>query len=183
MKLSILILSLYSRVDFLKNLLEIIARQDTQCLSQTEVLISSDNGTKTIGGKRNELLRVAHGEYVVFCDDDDEISDDYLERIFEGIRQDVDHVGIAMLYNPDNGPKKKVLCSKNHIWEEKNGVYLRGAQHVCPIKTEIARKVVYPEINFGEDHAYGNKINQYIETEFLIEEPIYFYNFRSNKTK
>lgn len=183
MKLSILIPTLYTRVHYLNILLHIISAQDPQCLKETEVLMSSDGGIKSIGQKRNELLQAAKGEYLVFIDDDDEISMDYLECIFEGIMLGVDHIGIAMRYIPDNGPEKLVSCSKEHTkWGEEDGVYLRTVQHVCAIKTSIARQVSYPNTSFGEDEAYSKEITPLIQTEHLLTTPVYFYKFRSNKT-
>ncbi len=183
MKLSILIPSLYKRYHLLNMVLEGINSQNAECLEQTEVLINTDCGKKPTGTKRNELLRSASGEYVVFIDDDDLISWEYLQLIFEGIKKDVDHIGISMIYQEDGGPEKMVRCSKQYGgWGEENGVYLRTAQHVCPIKREIALQVKYPDISFGEDKAYSDQINKLIQTEHLIATPIYYYKFRTIKT-
>lgn len=182
MKLSILIPSLYSRKASLSELLDLIGRQDSECLKHTEVLVSIDGKAKTIGQKRNELLASAKGEYVVFIDDDDVISFDYLHLIFEGVNKGVDHIGIAMLFQPNNGAHKLVLCSKDYAWEEKNNVYYRSAQHVCPIKASIAKSAVFQHTNFGEDKIYSEKINPLIQTEHLITTPIYFYKYVANKT-
>lgn len=181
MKLSILIPSLYSRFEFLSKLLACISVQNKVCLNQTEILINTDNTAKSIGQKRNELLQSANGEYSVFIDDDDTISEDYLLRIFEGINKGVDHIGISMMYKPDNGAHKLVKCSRDYAWCEKDNIYYRSAQHVCPIKTSIAKQVVFPLTNFGEDKVFSDLINPLIKTEHLIDTPIYFYNYRSNK--
>lgn len=183
MKLSILICHLYSRHNFLHELLIAISRQDKVCLDQAEMLINADAGVKSIGQKRNELLAAAKGEYVVFIDDDDIISPDYLTRIFKGISAQVDHIGISMTYQEDGGPESMVRCSMLHdTWGSENGVYLRTAQHVCPIKREIAIQVKYPDSSFGEDKEYSLQVNKLIHNEHLIEEPIYFYKYRKNKT-
>lgn len=182
MKLSILIPSLYNRFEFLSRLLALLALQDKVCLNQTEVIINTDNRIKKIGAKRNELLQSATGEYVVFIDDDDTISQDYLLQIFEGINKGVDHVGISMMYQPDRGKHALVKCSKNYAWGDKDGVYYRSAQHVCPIKASIAKRFTFQETNFGEDKIYAEKINPLIQTEHLINKPIYFYLDRVNKT-
>lgn len=138
-------------------------------------------GRESVGEKRNILLAAATGEYSIFIDDDDEITPDYLYRIFEGIQKGVDHIGIAMTYAPDNGPSKLVLCSKDNKWCETPTAYLRGVQHVCAIKTEIARSVKYPDISFGEDKIYSELITPLVKTEHLITTPIYIYKYRSNK--
>lgn len=182
MKLSILIPSLYARVHFLTRLLNILAIQNADCLNKTEILINTDNRIKKIGAKRNELLQAAKGEYVVFIDDDDTISEDYLLQVFKGINIGVDHIGISMMYQPDKGKHMLVKCSKDYTPCEKNGVYLRRAQHVCPIKTTIAKQITFQETNFGEDTIYAEKVSKLIESEYLIDKPIYFYLDRINKT-
>ena len=180
-KLSILICTLTDRLSFLHNLLNELYHQNPSCLIKCEILTNSDYYLSSIGSKRNSLLQQARGEYVVYLDDDDNISTNYLEQIFVGIEQGVDHIGIAMMYMPDNGPHQLVLCSKDHKWEQKNGIFYRSAQHVCPVRAEIAKQATFPEISFGEDKAYADQITPMIKTEYLITEPIYYYKYRSNK--
>jgi glycosyltransferase involved in cell wall biosynthesis len=180
-KLSILIPTLTDRINFLTELLKLVYSQDPDLLRKTEILINADSRLKTIGQKRNELVKSATGEYVVFIDDDDSISYDYLTHLFAGINLGVDHVGIMGIYNPDNGISKPFKCSNKYAWIEQDGVYLRGAQHICCIKKDIAEMVKYPEINFGEDAIYSQLIKQFIDTEYLINSTIYEYKYRSNK--
>ncbi len=179
-KLSILIPSLIKRSGYLLRLMEGF-RTQLNHVNEVEILVNVDNGKKSIGQKRNELLQQATGDYVVFIDDDDEISTVYLLEIFEGIEKGVDHIGIQMMYMPDKGVSKLVKCSKDYAWEEKDGVYLRSAQHVCAIKRSIATQVKFPEISFGEDKTWSETITKLVETEHLVSEPIYFYRYRSQK--
>jgi glycosyltransferase involved in cell wall biosynthesis len=48
-----------------------------------EHLILMDNKRRTVGEKRDALLRAAKGNYVAFVDDDDFISPDYVSLILE----------------------------------------------------------------------------------------------------
>lgn len=180
-KLSILIPTVTDRFNFLSELLKLVYSQNPELLKKTEVLINCDSRVKTIGQKRNELLQSATGEYVVFIDDDDVISHDYLTSIFKGIDLGVDHIGITMLFAPDTGLNKLVKCSKDYVWCEKDNIYYRSAQHVCPIKREIAKQVKFPEINFGEDNVYSKQINALIQTEYLVENIIYTYKYIAQK--
>jgi len=181
-RLSILICSMPRRYEFLSALLSSINAQPKALLQQTEILINCDSGHKSIGAKRNELLSWAKGEYVVFVDDDDEISEDYLEQIFIGIGKGVDCIGISMMYSPSAGEKKPVDCSiENTIWGESHGAYLRTIQHVCPIKRELATLVKYPDTSFGEDKDYAEAIKPYLHTEYRTG-IIYTYKFRIIKT-
>ena len=49
-----------------------------QLTSEVEVLTELDDGTRSIGEKRNALVESAGGEYVCFVDDDDMVSSDYV---------------------------------------------------------------------------------------------------------
>ncbi len=181
MDLSILIPTLTDRERFLISLLRSIYSQNASLLKRTEILINCDAKAKSIGRKRNELLTSANGKYVVFIDDDDSISVDYLNEVFVGIDKDVDHIGITGIYAPDNDAHKLFKCSYKYEWCERDNIYYRGAQHICPIRSTLAKQIKYPEINFGEDKIYSDSINKIIASEHLIEKPIYEYKYRSNK--
>jgi glycosyltransferase involved in cell wall biosynthesis len=181
MKLTVCILSLPDRLNFLSSLLQELYSQPLQYLKKTEILIAVDTKQYTIGEKRNQLLDAAKGKYITFIDDDDSISPNYLESIFKGIELGVDGIGITGMYAPVVGTHKKFKCSKDYIWEEKPDAYYRSIQHICPIKTEIAKKVRYPHINFTEDKLYADSVQPFINTDYKIEEVIYHYKYRHKK--
>ena len=185
MYLSILILTTYDRLNFLNQMMSYLSVQNKSLLQRTEILINCDAKVKSIGQKRNESLQSATGKYVVFIDDDDYITPNYLDEIFKGIDLGVQHIGIYGTYIPDNNHCKAAgfKCSMNYLWDfdPVNNVYLRGPQHICVIKSEIAISVKYPEISFGEDREYSIQITPLISSEYLIDKPIYIYKYRSNK--
>lgn len=207
-KLSILIPTLYRRKELLDRLLGLLHAQlgtpgetinllvgggqriTKQLLNngQIELIINSDEGRKTIGQKRNELVEAATGQYVIFIDDDDIISDDYISEIFKGIETNADHIGISAWIIPDNGPKALVRYSKHysihyqHPEGQEFGTHYRPAMHLCAIKRNIAFSCRFPLSSFGEDTAWGFLVCPLIKSEYLINTPIYTYLFRSNKT-
>jgi glycosyltransferase involved in cell wall biosynthesis len=182
-KLSVLVPTLTDRREFLEAMLDSLHLSPKELLDQTEIMLNMDNGTKTVGQKRNELLQRANGEYVVFIDDDDVVTADYLIEIFKGIQHGVDHIGISMLYKPDIGYERIVHCSKDYPWCEADGRYYRSAQHVCPIKASIAKKIKFPHIRYGEDRDYSHHVTPLIQTEYLIHHPIYIYQYRTQKKR
>ena len=165
------------RLNHLTNLLGLLYKQSIDLLERSEILVLSDMRTRTIGAKRNELLAMAKGEYIVFIDDDDDITPEYLVEIFKGIDKGVDAIGITGIYAPVAAAHKKFKCSKDYIWEEKPDAYYRSIQHICPIKTSIARSIEYADINFGEDRVYAETIHGKIDTEYVSEMPIYLYKY------
>jgi len=53
---------------------------------QVELLMFRDNKKRSIGLKRQALLEQAHGEYICFVDDDDDVQRGYLELICGALR-------------------------------------------------------------------------------------------------
>ena len=174
MILSILTCSLRSRRHLLSSLLRELRRQATP---EVEVLVSIDDGQKSIGTKRNELLRRAKGRYVAFVDDDDIVSSDYVQKILLAVRSDPDCCGMEGIITWDGGnPRRFVLSSRYDHWFEKDGTYYRCPNHLSPVKTAIALQAMFPEISFSEDRLYSLKLRSLIESEVYIDGPIYYYH-------
>ena len=185
-KLSILILSLNRRKKYLDRLLEILNSQTNDLV---EILINKDDGEKSIGLKRNELLAQATGDYIAFIDDDDVVESCYVEKILKATESNPDVIGIHLLHIEDGEHKGLTYHSLkyDHWWDEQNPDnpklrnYYRNPNHLNPVKREYALATGFPEINFGEDKHYSTNLLKYLKTEFYIEEPIYQYLVRSNK--
>jgi hypothetical protein len=182
--LSILICSLHDRQMQRNRLMSLIAQQPPDLLDRCQVLVDIDNGQISVGAKRNRLLDASIGTYVVFIDDDDTITENYLGEIFTGIDLGVDHIGVSMWYMPIGQPRAwKVECSKDNEWTSRDGVYLRPPQHVCAVKRELALQIRFPDISFGEDRQYSERLKELVKTEYLVPEPIYHYLYVEGKNK
>ena len=83
-KFSILVLSIPSRFDIFKPLVEKLLKQ-TGDMEDVEILSLMDNKSLHIYEKRNELVRIARGSHIAFLDDDDDVSNDYIKKIVEAI--------------------------------------------------------------------------------------------------
>lgn len=186
--LSILICTLDNRVDYFNRLAKIIGPQLNK-FKNVEVLVAKDNGEDSIGSKRNQLLANCSGEYVVFVDDDDVVSDDYVEQILKALETKPDVVGIHLLHYEDGQHKGLTYHSLkyNSWWDEQNKEnpnlrnYYRNPNHLNPVKKMHAIRTMFPSINMGEDKEYSKNLLKYLKTESYIEKPIYTYLFRSLK--
>jgi glycosyltransferase involved in cell wall biosynthesis len=170
--LSVLICSLEERKDSLSFLMDKLSKQKND---STEILCEVDNREITVGQKRNKLLSRANGEYICFIDDDDDISDNYLSLIYKAIGDEPDCIGLhGLLYFKD-----KVLDFYHSIqfqdWYTGPDGFYRTPNHLNPVKRKLALKIMFPEMNFGEDQEYSKRIRNLIKTEKYIPEPIYFY--------
>ena len=185
MKLSILICSLESRANYLERLLKIL---QPQIVEGVNISVATDAGQYSIGRKRNDLLQSAIGEYVCFIDDDDLVSNNYVSCILEGIDKGVDCCSLKGIITED-GKNPQVFehsIKYNAYKTNPEGYpvrYERFPNHLNAIKSSIAKLFLFPEKNHGEDTDWATQVHKsgLIEKEHYIEEPIYFYEYRSQK--
>jgi glycosyltransferase involved in cell wall biosynthesis len=108
------------------------AKLNNQCFDLgvfcNEVEICSHNSNVlTTGAKRNALLEMSRGKFIVFVDDDDDVSDDYVEKIFFTILKHpyIDCIGIEGIITTDGEQQKDWIISIDcKDWYEENDVYL-----------------------------------------------------------
>ena len=192
-KISILICSLESRRYLLDRILAHLEVQRHFLLDRddVEILVETDNGEKTTGEKRNILLDRAAGEYVAHWDDDDLTAPNSLELILKALETKPDAVGINLIMTTGGGKAERsfhIQQFNNQEWFQINDpiqpdhfIYFRGANHINPVLTRIARQVRFPEITQGEDRVYARGVCKLIKTMTNIEQPIYFYLFDPQK--
>ena len=184
--LSVLIPSLTSRSEYLHRITSLLTRQINayKLQKEVEILTLIDNREATTGFKRNTLLNKSKGKFIVFVDDDDLVSDDYLKLICDLIRgeKELDCVGINGVYSCNN-QQTPFETSLEHHWEVKNGMFTRTINHISPIKREHAILVRFPNKTIGEDYEWTMKLKQLnvLKIEKVIKNQIYFYNFIPNK--
>lgn len=176
MILSILICSLKDRANTLGVLLENIYRQIGD--SPVEVLVLTDNKKRTTGEKRNNLLQISNGEYIVFIDDDDIVYDNYVSEILKAIQTKPDCVSTVGHYSIDGGQKITWKLSKDFT-DHDRGILYRRTNHLSPVKRELALLAGFPKISNAEDKAYSEALNKYLKTETFIDDPIYHYDYRT----
>lgn len=171
---SILICTINERKHLLSTLLQELNKQKAD---DVEILVNIDNGQKSIGRKRNELLLQARGKYISFIDDDDKVSEDYIQLILEAAKLNPDCVGIEGLitFSLKNITRKFVHSIRYDKWFTKDNIYCRCPNHLSPVKRELALKVMFPEKNFGEDKEYSLKLFPLLRSEVYILSPIYYY--------
>lgn len=129
-----------------------------------EHLILVDNKRRTVGEKRDALLRAAKGRYVAFVDDDDDVAPCYVARILEAAKTDPDVItfdqhsnveGLIAVINFRLGNPNEPFRG---IRPTGDGAPLptvkRGAWHVCAWRRSIAIQSSFPRSNYGEDLAF-----------------------------
>jgi len=152
--------------------------EDAGLLGYIEI-ISDDSMDYNIGTKRNKLLQQAKGEYIVFIDDDDQISHDYVSKILQACKSGFDCIGISGIITTNGSDKRQWHISKDYgRWYTGNdGTYFRTPNHISPVKRELALQAGFPEISFGEDAEYSRRLLPLLKTETKVEGNIYHYDY------
>lgn len=177
-KLSILIATMPSRRDKLANLRQVLDRQLTP---EVEV-ITDISMNYNIGTKRNKLLALASGKYIVFIDDDDLIAFNYVAQILRAIETGSDCIGISGVITTNGTRQMNWYISKEYLgWFERNNVYYRTPNHISPIRRELALQARFPEIAFGEDFEYSMRLLPLLKSEVKIPGILYYYRYSTKK--
>jgi len=162
-----------------------------------EVLGLFDNKKRSVGQKRNELLQLAQGEYLTFIDDDDDIAPDYVSSVIRTLYTNptADCVVFDCI-TTINGDKNNQTYSKYSINYEYIQVPEPGPNpidstgriafqwrgkpaHTMIYKSEIAKKHIYINQNYGEDVDWVKRACLEIKNEVRIDKVLYYYNFNS----
>lgn len=174
------------RIPLLQRLKDILLPQiDTVA----EILVDDDLNL-SIGAKRNRLLDSAEGEYIAFIDDDDTVSDNYVQLLMEGIEKGVDCCSLRGIITEDgqnplifeHSLKYKAYrtVTDSSVYDVR---YERYPNHLNCIKASIAKQFRFPEKNHSEDTEWATMIHKsgLLKTEHVIPTVIYNYEYVSRK--
>lgn len=177
MRLSILLAALESRPWNL-----IYGKLLQQQTAQVEILVEVDNGEATSGAKRQKLLDRATGDYIVYVDDDDDISDYYTSSILRCLEGNPDVLGINLLFFR-NGIRRELWRFGDYVNNRARGKMC--VNHLCPWRREIATKVAWcPELGNMDDHLWFQPLYHAPMRLRIarLDEAIYRYQYNDNIT-
>jgi len=151
-KLSILILSIPSRLDIIRPLIEKLMKQIGE-REDVEILSLMDNKSLHIWEKRNELMKIARGTHLTWLDDDDDVADNYVSKLTEtiGTSPEVDVISFnqvcylegkeARVFAEMGNPHETVLPDPLNPTRYKDT--LRPPYHWCCWKTSLATSELF----------------------------------------
>jgi len=131
-----------------------------------EYCIAFDNREKSIGAKREELLQKANGKYMAFIDDDDAITDAYIEDLRDMIAGRY-HV-MRLRGQIQQFTFTHSLQNKLTDMMARDGVFLRPPNHLNPMLTDVAKLVHFGDAVRGEDLDWTIRLakRNFLEREF-----------------
>jgi hypothetical protein len=170
-KFSVLILSIPTRFDVVKPLFEKLLNQIGD-RDDVEILSLVDNKSLHIYEKRNELLDIARGSHIAWLDDDDDITDDYIDKITQAIENNpsADVISFnqtcyldgkkALVFAKMGNPQNEVMLDPYNPSKYKDT--LRLPWHWCVWKASLAKSE-----EFRERYAHGTLQQSYEDLDWL----------------
>lgn len=180
MKLSILIPTVPSRIDnFFPAIIKHVNSQiDKLNRVDIELIGLLDNKRRKVGEKRNNLLNLAKGQYVVFIDDDDRVSDDYVESIMKVLDDgDCDCIVFDSICNIDGKFTYYCKYGIEYDYTKQGKDWFGKPAHTMVYSSIIAKKYTFPCEQYGEDKAWVKKACLEIKIQKRINKVLYFYDF------
>lgn len=150
--------------------------------NEAELIALCDNKEMTIGAKRQRLLEMAQGDWIVYFDDDDMPAPNYVNLILSHMSDQVDCMGIKVKMTTNGLNEQTCLHRLGRKWaESKEGYdYVRPIIHFNPVRRSLALKAGFKDIRFGEDRDYSDRLNKLVKKEAFIDEWLFHYRY-SNK--
>jgi glycosyltransferase involved in cell wall biosynthesis len=150
---------------------------------EVELLWAPDDGSATVGAKRNALVRHATGEYVSFVDDDDEIHPRYVELVTDALaaRPGADCVGITVAMRFREGTMRRLeLSARYRDYSSAGGVYRRPPHHLNPVRRAIALRHPFHLLDRHEDQEWALRVAAAgaLREEVVVDEVLYRYASR-----
>lgn len=180
---SILVATVGVRNAHLAHLLASLAPQVDAHHGQVEVVVYWDNFETTLGHVRQHLLDGAHGRYVSFVDDDDEIPDYHVAKVMAALATGVDYVGWRMQLYEDGVPAKPTFHSLRYDrWSEDRHGYYRHVSHLNPIRATLARLGRFDRTTPPEDVDWSHQVHAALAArpnvrEAFIDDVMYVYRW------
>lgn len=150
-----------------------------------EHLVFLDNKKRSIGYKREALVNIARGRYIAFVDDDDDISDDYINSIVQATYSNADVITFDQYCYYNDHPVTIVNFSLQH---KENEGYVPGSTikrmpfHVCAWKASIGKRHKFVNKNYSEDWYWAEKLIKESKTEYHIDKILHTYVYNDQIT-
>lgn len=196
-KLSVLMLSIPSRNAQMINLFNKLQDQ-VAALSErhsVELLVLTDNCSKSIADKRNDLLRASRGKYIAFLDDDDDVSEVYISSLIASMNSSDSPDCITFKqYCLIDGEAMVVNFGIGHphgeLVRDQSGSLMdikRPPYHMCLWRRELALSEQFNSV-YGkngqstEDIDWLLRLYPKIKTEIHIDVVLHYYIYNSKTT-
>jgi hypothetical protein len=149
---------------------------------RVEYCIEYDNRETSVGMKRNKLLQGAKGKYMSFIDDDDDITDAYVEDLLATIRGNYQVMRIRGTIRPYTFTHS--IDNKLTDNMARGDVFIRPPNHLNPMLTDVGKLIQFGNAVRGEDLDWTIRLARlgYLTNEYQSDPTRihYLYDLRGN---
>jgi glycosyltransferase involved in cell wall biosynthesis len=144
-----------------------------------EVIGLFDNKMRSTGSKRNAMLNLASGKYLVFLDDDDYVTEDWLSRVVSAVESNPDLIVYGVLVHWPDGRLQhcRYDVSVKECRDIDRDHYEGHPSHVHVWRTCIAKSVGFSDKQFGEDTEWSSTAAKSVQSQVTIDKELYHYCF------
>jgi glycosyltransferase involved in cell wall biosynthesis len=178
----ILICHLPERAEKLRRLTRALDRQKAKYNGLVDYEINPAGTGMPTGTKRNLMISSTMSDYFSFCDDDDLLSDNYVDEIMKGIETGPDVItfdGFITEYGKNRRNFTIRLGSRYYDDPEHPQFYYhRFPNHLAVMKRSVVQNVHFPPIWEREDFEWADKIRDkgLLKTEYHVNDFLYHYD-------
>ena len=143
-----------------------------------ELLVFLDNRQRSIGEKRDALVQMSRGQFVAFCDDDDDVAEDYVAQLVAAIRSAGEEHSVITFDQRVVLDGIDATCSFSLLHPNepfKRPTFRRNAWHVCAWRGDLARRYRFPATNYGEDWAWARHLVMEARGQIRIPKVLHTY--------
>lgn len=154
---------------------------------RVEILMLADTGRSggmLVGDKRNAMVRMARGKYVVFVDDDDRVEPDYIAELLRCTEGDPDVIVFHAMVSI-NGASPRACEYDIRFERDENlpGGYQRLPNHLMAVRRVLALACPFPSKQKGEDSDYAMRLKPSLKRQNRVGKALYHYDYSDATTE
>ena len=144
-----------------------------------QILWVGDNRKWSLSLKRRKVYQMSEGsEYLVMVDDDDDIADNYIDKLLEAIDLNigVDLINFTMIY--ENGEERKPVFFSSKFENLNFETHFERRSHTLMCwRMAVLSDDLYEDTLYNEDSKFAEKAYSRVKSEVCLREILYFYKY------
>lgn len=179
MRWCILIPTVVDRPDQFARLRDTLAPQLEKYNGDVQVVVLWNNYERELSELRQLMIETTTADYTNFIDDDDNVSDDYIDSIYP-LLDGVDYIGFRVGFYQNGQKQKPVIHSLTcEGWTDNGEGFYRRGTLINPTKRELMLKAGFKHSDYRkgipEDTTYAQRVDDLLKTEHFVDKEVHIY--------